>query len=120
MCTKRDIIQRDIDFAYHDSMHLRENIIRACRDYSTLVIDFINSVFDTLELINSSYAFIVNYETIYKSFTQETYVQSFNEDKKIENETYFTNRQYQKNRFNQRDRFKSSRSLFLSLLFLSR
>ena len=73
MCTEIDIIQRDIDSAYHDSVHLRENIIRACRDHSALVVDLINSVFDTSELINNLYASIVNYEAVHK-LVQQSYL----------------------------------------------
>ena len=90
MCTEIDIIQRDIDSAYHDSVHLRENIIRTCRDHSALVVNFINLIFDTLELINNLYAFIINYEAVHK-FVQQSYLRE-NESEK----TYFTDRQYRR------------------------
>ena len=61
-----NIIQRDIDSAYHDFMHLRENIIRTCQDYSAFIVDLNNLIFDTSELINNFYVLIVNYEIVYK------------------------------------------------------
>ena len=103
MCTEIDIIQRDIDSAYHGSVHLRENIIRACRGHSALVADLINSVFDTSELINNLYASIVNYEAVHK-FVQQSYLRE-NESEKA----YFTDRQYRRDGIGFYPRFRGQR-----------
>ncbi len=97
-----DIIQRDIDSAYRDSMHLRKNIIRACRNYSTLIHDLINSLANTSTLISMLHINIVNYEIIVKSsINQQQYVQNQDDD----NEHLFVDRRFRRNvsSFNRRD-----------------
>ncbi len=85
-----DIIQRDINLAYRDSMHLRKNIIRICRNYSTLIHDLINFSTNTLILISMLHINIVNYKIIVKSFISQQYVQNQNDD----NEHLFVNRRF--------------------------
>jgi hypothetical protein len=92
LCTKLNIIQRDIDSIYHESVHLRQNIIRVCRDHSALTFEMINSITNIFELVNNIYAFIVNYKAVHKLVNQDDYIQSCK--KKNMNETYYMNRQY--------------------------
>ena len=82
------------------------------------MIGFINLSNDVADLISNLHFFIINYETMHKSFAHENYVQSYNDevkDEKIENETYFIDRRYQKNKSNFFDRgrfFMKSRNAF--------
>ncbi len=66
-----NIIQRNLDPAYHGSDRLRENIIRACRGHSTLIYELINASSDISALINVLQASIVNYEAIQKASVQQ-------------------------------------------------
>jgi hypothetical protein len=113
LCTKLNTIQRDIDSAFHESVHLRENIIRACRDHSALAIDMINSISDTFELVNNLYASIVNYESVHKSIKQSDYMQSYKNEGE-EKKTYFVDRQYRRDEFISRDTYDSSRDTYTS------
>ncbi len=90
--TDLDTIQRDIDSAYRDSMHFRENIIRACRDHSTLIHDLTNSSANTSALISMLHINIVNYEIIVKSSFSQQYVQNQDDD----NEHLFVNRRFRR------------------------
>ncbi len=97
-----DTIQRDINSAYRDSMHLRENIIRACRNHSTLIHDLTNFSANTSALINMLHINIVNYEIIVKSsINQQQYVQNQDDD----NEHLFVDRRFRRDvsSFNRRD-----------------
>jgi hypothetical protein len=71
LCAKMNIIQRELDFAYHDSIRLQKNIIRACRDHSVLIFELINSSTNTSTLINILQFSIINYEIVRKSFAQQ-------------------------------------------------
>jgi hypothetical protein len=42
LCDDMNILQQNIDFKYHDSNYLRENLIRACRDHSAFVVELHN------------------------------------------------------------------------------
>jgi hypothetical protein len=97
-------IQRELDSAYHDSIRLRENIIRACRDHSALIFELINSSMNISTLINILQSSIINYEIVRKFFAQHQYQQ--NEDE-IDDQ-YFTDRQYrrEKSSFNRRKSFR--------------
>ncbi len=66
LCIEMNIIQRGLNSTYHDSNRLRENIIRVCREHSTLIYELINASSDISALINVLQASIVNYETIQK------------------------------------------------------
>ena len=93
LCTELDIIQRGVDPAYHGPVHLRENIIRACRGHPALASGLVNPLMDASGLVNNLYTSIVNYEAVYKPpSTQQNYTQLYNEDV----EYYFTDRQYRK------------------------
>ncbi len=111
-----DTIQREIDSAYRDLMHFRKNIIRAYRNYSTLIHDLINFSTNTLVLINMFHINIVNYEIIVKSFiNQQQYVQDQDDD----NEYLFVDRCFCRDvsSFNRRDNNISFRENFNSYRF---
>jgi hypothetical protein len=96
-------IQRDLNSAYHDSNRLRKNIIRVCKEHSTLIYELINASSDTSTLINVLQASIVNYEIIQKAFTQQ-----YAQDQK--NDHYFTDRQYRReSSFDRRDKYSNDR-----------
>ncbi len=100
--TDLDTIQREINSAYRDSIHLRENIIRACRNDSILIHDLTNFSTNTSTLISMLYINIVNYEIIVKSFIdQQQYVQNQDDD----NEHLFVDRRFRRDvsSFNRRD-----------------
>lgn len=84
-----DITQRGLDPAYYGPVHLRENIIRACRGHPALASGLVNPPSDVSGLVNNLYTSIVNYEAVHKSSSvQQSYAQSY--DKGIE--FYFTDR----------------------------
>ena len=105
-------IQRNLNSAYQDFVHLTKNIIRICRNHSIVVINFINSLSKSSALINNLYNFIINYETVHKP---SSYIQ-----KKMKNETFYTNRQYHRHESNRdcdRDRFKKNYDNFFKPSF---
>ncbi len=115
LCAKMNTIQRKLDSAYHDSIRLRENIIRAYRDHSVLIFELINSSMNISKLINILQSSIINYDIVRKFFAQHQYQQ--NEDE-IDDQ-YFIDRQYRREEssFNRRedcrdreDRFQARRS----------
>jgi hypothetical protein len=113
LCAKMNTIQRELDSAYHDSIRLRENIIRACKDHSVLIFELINSSMNISTLINILQSSIINYEIVRKSFAQHQYQQ--NEDE-IDDQ-YFTDRQYRRKRrdessFDRRDEFRDRTNRF--------
>jgi hypothetical protein len=59
-----NIIQKELDLAFYNSTHLRENIIKVCRDHSTLMNDLNNVSINVSNLINSLHINITNYEAI--------------------------------------------------------
>jgi hypothetical protein len=71
LCAKMNTIQRELDSAYHDSIRLRENIIRTCRNHSALIFELINSSMNISKLINILQSSIINYEVVRKSFAQQ-------------------------------------------------
>lgn len=92
LVTELNTIQWGIDPAYHSTVHLRENIICACRDYPALTIGLTNPPPDTSGLVNNLYTSIVNYEAVHKPVNmQQNYMQSDDNDK---DEYYFTDCQY--------------------------
>ncbi len=99
-----NIIQRDLNSAYHDSNRLRKNIIRACREHSTLIYELINASADISTLINVLQASIVNYETI-----QKASVQQYTQNQK--NDHYFIDKQYRREEssFDRRDEYSNDR-----------
>ena len=51
--TQLNTIQQGVDQAYHGPVHLRENIIRACRGHLALVLGLTNPPLETSALVNS-------------------------------------------------------------------
>jgi hypothetical protein len=101
-----NIIQRELDLAFYDSIHLRKNIIKVCRNHSTLINDLNNVSIKISDLINSLHISITNYEVVQKSAQFETYLQSnsFNQN---QDDQYFTDRQYRRKKYsNRRDEFR--------------
>jgi hypothetical protein len=73
LCVDLNDVQKELNFDYHDSNHIRKILIRPCRNYSILLIELHNSSSNFSDLINSLYINIVNYESIYKE--NNTYFQ---------------------------------------------
>ena len=96
LCTELDTIQKGVDLAYYGTVHLRENIIRACRGHSALAAVLTNPPGDTSGLVNNLYTSIVNYKAVHKP-VQQSYLHE-NKDNKL----YFTDRQYRRGRFRPR------------------
>ncbi len=118
--TELDTIQRDIDSAYHESTHLRENVIRACKDHSALINELINSFYESSILISILLISIVNYETIEKAINQHQYLQNDN-NTNDQYDQYFVNRRFctirihfdnSFNRDNSFDRFRENFRFF--------
>jgi hypothetical protein len=124
-------IQKDLNPAFADSIQLRKNIIRACRDHSALINELNNASINVSDLINALHTSVMNYEAIRKQHDslqqiylngltmQQTHLLNQNQIE-FENQ-YFTDRQYRRERsFNRRDdegyrdrndRFQSNRRL---------
>jgi type III secretory pathway component EscR len=132
-------IQKDLNSAFVESIQLRKNIIKICRDHSALINDLNNASMSVSNLINSLHISVMNYEAIRKQhdsqqtylqqndltqqiylndLTQQTHLLNQNQDE-FENQ-YFTDRQYrrEKSSFNRRedyrdrnDRFQNNRRL---------
>jgi hypothetical protein len=95
-----NVIQRELDPAFYGSIHLRENIIRICRDHLALTNDLNNASINVPDLINSLHTSITNYEAVQKSTQSNSsiYVQSpSNQD-----DQYFTDRQYRRGGYSNR------------------
>ena len=92
MCTELNKIHQDLNSIHRESAHLRENIIRACRDHPAVHVDLSNPSNSIPELVNSLYTSIVNYETVHNPASSQ---QSFLLKEK-EDESYYTDRQYRK------------------------
>ncbi len=107
MCLEINIIQRELDFAFYDSIHLRKNIIKICRNHFALINDLNNASINVSNLINNLHISITNYEVVQKSAQFETYLQSnsFNQN---QDDQYFIDRQYRRDEYsNRRERFRS-------------
>jgi hypothetical protein len=98
-----NIIQQELDSDYQESNHLRENLIRTCRDHATLIIELHNSSSNSSNLINSLYNSIINYESINKS--KHTYLQDIDIDD-CTHDHNFTNKQYRRESFTNHDNRK--------------
>jgi hypothetical protein len=108
LITDLDSVQREINLAYRDSIHLRENVIRTCKNHSILIHDLTNFSANTSTFISMLHTNIVNYEIVVKWFiNQQQYVQDQNE----ENEYLFVNRRFRQDvsSFNRRDNNKNFR-----------
>ncbi len=108
LCTELNDIQKKLNSDYHDSNHMREILIRACRNHSILLIELHNSSSNVSSLINSLYINIINFESINKK--TNTYLQSIdiNEYDHINctHEHNFIDRQYRRESINYRDNRK--------------
>ena len=102
-----NILQQNINFQFDDQFHFRKNIIRIVRDHSAFLIKFINSADDVVNFVNNLQNLIINYEKMHKFFTHEIYVQFYKNDEKkneTENETYYIDCNYKKEKSKMRDR----------------
>jgi hypothetical protein len=114
MCLKINIIQREFDFAFYDSTHLRKNIIRICKDHFALINDLNNALINVFDLINNLHINITNYEVVQKSTQSESYLQQNFSDQN-ENDQYFIDRQYRRKSelfYNRRDEYSNRRDEF--------
>ncbi len=76
MCFEMILIQRDLKFALCDSIQLRKNIIRVCRDYLALINELNNTSINISDLINNLHINVMNYEAIRKQRdSQQIYLQ---------------------------------------------
>ena len=92
-----NFLQRNLKNQFANFFYLRENIIRIVWNHLTLIIEFVNSSNDVIDLINNLYFLIINYKTVHRSFTHENYVQFYNDKMKndeIENKMFFIDRRY--------------------------
>jgi hypothetical protein len=106
MCSQMNIIERDLNSAYHDSIRLRENIIRVCEDHLALIFELINSSTNTLTLMNTLQSSIINYEIVRKSSAHQQYHQNENEI----DDHYFIDKQYERDDESSYDRRNESSS----------
>jgi hypothetical protein len=107
MCLEMNIIQRELDLAFYDSIHLRENIIKICRDHFALTNDLNNVSINILNLINNLHISITNYEAIQKSIQSNSII--YVQDLSNQNDQYFIDRQYRRDEYsNRRDEFRES------------
>jgi hypothetical protein len=106
LCTDLNDIQKELNSDYHDSSHMREILIRACRDHSILLMKLHNSSSNVSSLINSFYISIINFESINKK--KNTYLQSIDTDidECDQHEHNFIDRQYRRESINYRDNRK--------------
>jgi hypothetical protein len=98
-----NIIQRELDSAFYDSIHLRKNIIRICRDHFALTNDLNNASINVSDLINSLHINITNYEAVQKSVQSKTYLQQNHQN---QDDQYFIDRQYRRDEFRNEDKDK--------------
>ncbi len=104
LCIEMNIIQRDLNSAYHDSNRLRKNIIKTCRRHSTLIYELINASSDTSTLINVLQTSIINYEVVQKALSQQ---HQYSQD---QDDQYFTDKQYRrKSSFDRRSEYANDR-----------
>ena len=113
-----NFLQRNLKNQFAKIFYLRENIIRTIQNHLTLIIEFVNSSKNVIDLINNLHFLIINYKTVHKSFAHKNYVQFYNDEMKndeIENEMFFIDRRYQNHKSNYRDRkqfFRKSHNTF--------
>ena len=79
---KFDFLQRNIKNQFAKFFYLRKNIIQTIWNHSTLMIKFVNSSKNVIDLINNLHFLIINYEIVHKSFTHENYIQFYNDKMK--------------------------------------
>ncbi len=64
MYFEMNTIQKDLNSAFDDSIQLRKNIIRICRNHFALTNDLNNASINIFDLINSLHTNVMNYEAI--------------------------------------------------------
>ncbi len=114
MCLEMNIIQRELDFVFYDSTHLRKNIIRICRNHFALINDLNNASINVSDLINSLHINITNYEVVQKSIQSESYLQQNSSDQEKDDQ-YFIDRQYRRENeflYDRRDEYSNRRDEF--------
>jgi hypothetical protein len=107
-----NIIQRELDFAFYDSTHLRKNIIRICRDHFALINDLNNASINVFDLINNLHISIINYEVVHKLTQSKSYLQQNDQN---QDDQYFINRQYRREDeffYDRRDEYSNRRDEF--------
>ncbi len=105
ICTEIDKIQRNVNPAYHNRLHLQENIIWAYLGHPALAAGLTNSPLETSDMVNSLFSSFIKYKEVHKPTSTENYVQSENDWE--EDEIFFTDRQYRRYG-SMRDRYKSA------------
>jgi hypothetical protein len=127
-------IQKDLNSAFVDSIQLRKNIIRVCRDHSALTNDLNNASINVSDLINALHTSVMNYEAVRKQhgsqqtylngLTQQAYLQQngltmqqthlLHQDQGEFENQYFTDRQYRRNEssFNRRGGYRGRNGRF--------
>ncbi len=117
-------IQKDLNPAFSDSIQLRKNIIRICRNHSALINELNNASINISDLINSLHSSVMNYEAIRKQHdSQQTYLQQndpaqlthlLNHEQSESENQYLTDRQYRRERsfFNRRGNFRGRNDRF--------
>jgi hypothetical protein len=73
-----NIIHKKLDFAFYDSIDLRKNIIKICKNHFALINDLNNAFINVFDLINNLHINITNYEIVQKSTQSEKYLQQNN------------------------------------------
>jgi hypothetical protein len=78
MCSEMSTIQKDLNSAFSDSIQLRKNIIRICRDYFALINELNNASINISDLINNLHTNFMNCEVIQKQHDsmQQIYLQN--------------------------------------------
>ncbi len=75
ICFEMSTIQKDLNYAFVDSIQLRKNIIKVCRNHFLLINELNNASINVSDLINSLHTNVMNYEAIRKQydFMQQIY-----------------------------------------------
>jgi hypothetical protein len=127
-------IQKDLNSAFVDSIQLRKNIIKVCRNHFALINELNNASISVSDLINSLHISVINYEAIRKQhdsmqqtylqqndLTQQTYLNDLTQQTHLLNQnqdefenSYFTDRQYRREKsfFNRRKNFRDRNDRF--------
>jgi hypothetical protein len=68
MCFEINTIQEDLNSAFCDSIQLRKNIIKICRNHFAFTNNLNNTSISVSDLINSLHTSVMNYEAIQKQY----------------------------------------------------
>jgi hypothetical protein len=125
-------IQKDLNSAFVDSIQLRKNIIRVCRNHSALINELNNASINVSDLINALHTNVMNYEAVRKQhdsqqiylqqndLTQQIYLNGLMQQTYLLNQKqgefedqYFIDRQYRREgSFNRRGSFRDRNNRF--------